>query len=464
MPLVRATTPSLAALKAVTLGAEARDHARIAEALSFYRQATDLDPGFALAWARRAVAARNLDLVEEVAPALQRAHDLRERVSQPERFYIEAHYNRLVAGNPEKAIETFRAWKQMYPGSVVPPNNLASLLSRAMGDYESALIEAREAVRLARYSSIATANLVVALMGSGRIAEARQVVAEATSRGLDDRLWHGVLLNMALFDGDQAALDREIRWASADPVAALLTARLHAAWLMAHGRLRAARRWWSDALKRAEAMGPARRVAEIRLHQAEAEALVGDPRAARVAAEALLAGDRGPGALANAAIVFGLVGDRARAGAILDDYARQTAGDPIPSLVDAPVARALAEAGLGRADQGVALLQPVARFERGMDFGLVPLGVRGIVQRAARQPSDAAAAFEQAIRLRAISPASPWVPVARLGLARALRESGDVSRSLAAYDAFLESWKDADADAPLLAVGRRERAAVAAGR
>jgi len=52
------------------------------------------------------------------------------------------------------------------------------------------------------------------------------------------------------------------------------------------------------------------------------------------------------------------------------------------------------------------------------------------------------------------------VAVARLGLARALRESGDTGRSLAAYEAFLDSLKDADPDAPLLAVARRERAAV----
>ena len=78
----------------------------------------------------------------------------------------------------------------------------------------------------------------------------------------------------------------------------------------------------------------------------------------------------------------------------------------------------------------------------------------------AKRPSDAAAAFDELIRFRVIA-LGPWMPIARLGLARALRDSGDAARSLAAYDAFLESWKDADPDAPLLIAARRERAAIA---
>ncbi|HEY3381216.1 MAG TPA: winged helix-turn-helix domain-containing protein [Vicinamibacterales bacterium] len=461
VPLVRATTPSLEALRALTLGDDHRDHARLGDAIALYRQATELDPAFALAWARRGAAARNFGLNEEAVPALRRAYELRDRVSQPERFYIEGHYYRLVAGNPLKALEVYQAWKEVYPGSPVPPTNLASIYSDTMGQYDAALIEAREAVRLARYSSLAYSNLVEACLGSGRMAEARQAIAEAMSRGIGDRFIHRHLLNLALFDGDRAALEQEIRWASGDPLTALLSLRLRASAAMAGGRLREARRLWPETLAKAGEIGPAKRVADIRTYQAEAEALVGDARAARIAVDAALAADAGTATLLSSASALALVGDSARASAILDDVSRQAAPDQTELLVWLQVAQALVESSLGHGDMASRILQPVARFERGGEFGLVPLGARGLVEFSARRSKDAAGAFEEVIRLRAVAPATPWVAFARLGLARAVRESGDTVRSLAAYDAFLESWKDADPDAPLLAVARRERAALA---
>ena len=462
VPLVRATTSSLEALKAVTLADLNRDHARLGEALTLYRQATELDPMFALAWARRGATAWTLGLREDAIPAFRRAYELRDRVSPPEGFYIRAHYYELVAGDPAKAIESCRAWQRMYPGSVVPPTNLVSILAGNMGQYEAALPEAREAMRLAPYSSLSYGNLVQVYLGLNRIAEARQAITEAASRGVSDGLIHAHLFNLALLDGDRVALAREIRWASNDPLAALATVRQRASAAMAGGRLREARQLWSEALVKAAEIGAATRVADIRLEQAEAEALLGDPRVARVAVGAGLAQDKGATTLAGSAIVLALAGDAARARTLLDEIARQAQPDLPSPQVWLPVARALVAAGLGRADEAIGILQPVACFERGSDFRFVPLGVRAIVQRSARRPADAAAAFEAVIGLRALDPASPWVAFARLGLAQALRESGDVVRSVAAFDAFLDSWKDADPDAPLLNIARRERAALAA--
>jgi len=460
VPLARATTPSLEALKALTAGDVNRDHARVGEALAFYRQATQLDPEFALAWARRGAAAVNLGLGEEAIPAFRRAYELRDRVSPPEGFYIAAHYFRNVEGDPQKTIEAYQSWKRMYPGSPVPPTNLASILAGVMGQYDAALPEGREAVRLAPYSSLAYRSLVLACRGSGRIDEAKKAVAEVARRGVDDAILHIQLLNLALIDGDRVALERETRWASNDPMAALQAARLRASAAMAGGRLSEARRLWEEALARADAIGPPRRVADVRLDQAEAEALLGNPRAARAAAEAALSVDKRAVTLVRAAMVFALAGDPARARLFLDDAARQTVPNPASLRVWFPVANALVAAGLGRADDAIGILKPVARFERGSDFGLVPLGVRALVQRSARRPSDAVAAFDELIRLRPIEPSSPWVPFAQLTLGRVLRESGDTARSLAAYDAFLDSWKDADRDAPILKVARSERAAV----
>ena len=456
VPLVRATTPSFDALVALTRGDVSRDRGRYGEALTHYRLATDLDPQFALAWARRGLMARNVDLRTEAIPALRQAFELRGRVSQPERFFIEGLYYRFVAANPDKAIETFQAWKRTYPGSAVPPNYIAATLSDEMGQYEAAVVEAREAVRLAPNTSWPYNNLVQACMGAGLLAEAKRVVAEATSRGLDDMSMHAYMLLVGEIEGNQAAIERETRWGLANPETAMLWRRLRATAAVEGGRLGEARRWWQEALDTAAGGGTARDIASVNLDRAEAEAIVGNSDAARRAAAAAISAEGGPLFLVRSAMVLGLLGDTARARAQLNDVARQASADPAPLKVWLPVGEALIAVRQDRADEALRILQPIARFEKGNDFAMIPLAARGLAALSARRPAEAVAAFDQTLRLRSLS-WGPWQVFARVGLARAYRESGDTARSLAAYDAFLESWKDADPDVPLLKVVERER-------
>ena len=470
VPIVRATTPSLEALRALSLGDLNRDHARLGDALTFYRRATELDPQFALAWARRGAAARNLGqsvgdersgAAEEPTQAFRKAYDLRDRVSEPERFYILGHYYRFVANDPDKAVETYRMWQRTYPGSSVPPTNLASLYVNTFGQFDAALPEAREAVRLAPYSSLATKMLVSAYLGTNRVPEARQALREAASRGVADLMWHSLAFQVAFGDGDEPAMLEHVRWASGDPSATVVMTQYLALAAASAGRLQEARTLWSKAASTAAQAGttPARR-AGMRLMEAETEALLGQPQRARLAAEAALALDQQAGTLRSAAIALALSGDPARAGTLVDDAARQAEPGICSTFVWLPVARALVEAGSGRPERAREMLRQAAPFERGRDFGLAPLGVRASIELAAGRSREAAATFQELLRLRAVVPTSPWVAFARLGLARALREAGDAAGSRAAYDVVLESMKKADADAPLLVAARRERAAL----
>ena len=461
VPLVRATTSSLEALKALTLGDDNRDHAHLEEALAFYRQATELDPLFALAWARRGAAAHNLDLREESFPAFRRAYELRARVTPPEAFYIAGHYYRMVAGEPEKAADAYRAWKRMYPGSVVPPTNLAGVLSAWMGQHEAALAEARESLALAPYSSVSTNVLVWAARGAGRIAEAKKVLGEAVARDADDHLIHQHMLQIALFEGDRAAVEREIqRAANGPPLGLAIVAHQRALDAMAGGRLREGRRLIAQAVAAADESGVRRRVAHVRHDEGAAEALVGDPTNARPALDAAVAVDPRPETRVFSALVFAVLGDVERTQSLLAGIQPEHL-EAETLRVWLPVARALLAAARNEAERARSELMPVRPYERGSGFSLIPLAARGIVSLGAQDFPGAAAAFEEVIRLRAIDPSSPWITYARLGLARALRDSGDAARSAAAYDAFLESWKDADADAPLLNTARRERASLA---
>jgi eukaryotic-like serine/threonine-protein kinase len=456
LPLERATTSSLDALKALTLGDRNRDQYRLAEAMALYRRATDLDPNFALAWARRGAMARNLGLRDEMTPAFRRAYELRDRVSAPERFFIEAHY--VFEEDPEKALEIYQAWGRMYPGSSTPRNNVAALLSGMLGRYDEALPEAREAVRLAPGASVGYRNLGLACLGTGRIDEARQTLAAAAKRGIANPLIAGVALNIAVLDGDRAALERETGAASGDP---LLGLRLRASVAMAEGRLREARRLWSATLEKAVELGAPSRVAEMRRYQAEAEALLGDAGAAREAVRAALASDARPLTLPSVAIVFALVGDSDRAAAVLDNLARQPAPDSAAfRRVSLPAARALVEAVRGHADKAAEVLRPVTRYARGSDYALVPLGVSAVVGLRAGRPAEAVVAFRDLIQLRPVVPESPWVAFGPLGLARALRETGDIAGSRRTYERCFEQWRDADPDLPVLLQAKREYAAL----
>jgi DNA-binding winged helix-turn-helix (wHTH) protein/tetratricopeptide (TPR) repeat protein len=462
VPLIQATTPSLDALKALSLGDDSRDHGRLDEALAFYRQATQLDPQFALAWARFGIGSANVGRPEDSLPAITRAYALADRVSPPERFYITAHYQRNVAGDIDGALETYRAWRRLYPGSLVPPTNIGNILTLVKGDYAAAVPEAEEAVRLAPLSSVAASILALAYRGAGRAQDSRELLDRLIARGVHDRIVGGLRIEAALGDGDAATIAREAQWAKGQPLAEIMLLQFRASDAVAHGRLAAARPLWAAVVERASSLGSGMRLAETELFAARALAVVGDRAAARATLDRALAADRSPWTLVQAAVVAAFLDDAARVRALLGQAEGRPVNDPAVVRMWGHVARALAAARTGEVDEALALLQPVTGVERGMMFRLIPLYVRGLAERAAGRPAEAAVTFARLTDLRAIEPTAPWVALAVLERARALREADDRAGSLAAYDAFLANWAGADADAPPLIAARREREALAA--
>lgn len=469
VPIIQGTTRSLEALKALSLGDLSRDHAELNGALVFYRRATELDPEFALAWARRGAAARNVGQsvnearfggLDEPTYSFTKAYDLRGRVSGPERFYILAHYYRFVAGDPERAVETYKTWKRMYPGSSVPPTNLAALYVNVFGQYDAALPEAQEAVRLSPYSSIATKALVLAYLGTNRAADARQALREAAGRGAADLVWHDLAFQVAFADRDAAGMEEQARWALGDAAAAAIITQQRARAASSEGRLREARQRWPEAAGAAAQSGRAAWHSAIKLAEAQTEAVLGDAPAARAAAAAAVALEQEAGTLLHAAISVAISGDVAGAGKLIEAAARHAKPGTCTNYVWRPMARALMEAGAGRREQALEILHTAAPYERGAEFGLAPMVVRASIQLAAGAGSEAAGTFREVLSLAAVAPTSPWVTYARLGLARALRDAGDIQGSRAAYDALIDWMRNGDVDAPLLVAAKRERAAL----
>src|SRR5687768_6875468 len=212
----QATTSSLDALKAYAMGNEERSKGRLRESLAFYKRAVDLDPNFAMAYARIGVHYFNQEELETSKQYTQKAHDLRNRVSERERLYIEEKYYNYVTGEFDKAVETLQTWSKLYPKDFVPHNNL-SINYKFMGRHEDALRESLEASRLSPDSTTARINVVGNFVSLGRFDEAQQAVAEIQKINPDMLYVHATLYYLAFIRGDQSVMDREIQWAKGKP-------------------------------------------------------------------------------------------------------------------------------------------------------------------------------------------------------------------------------------------------------
>ncbi|MBA2260190.1 MAG: protein kinase, partial [Acidobacteria bacterium] len=188
-PIEQATTSSLEAFKAYTLGVEQHHKGKYLEAIPLYKRATDLDPNFALAYARLAAVYVNSRQIGLAAEASQKAYDLRERVSERERLFIAANYYDDVTREVEKKIETLELWKRTYPLDFVPHNNLA-LQYNNLGQYEKAVEEAREAIGLNPNAAPAYSNLATAFVGLNRIDEAKEVIERALAQKIETTWMH----------------------------------------------------------------------------------------------------------------------------------------------------------------------------------------------------------------------------------------------------------------------------------
>jgi len=172
VPLVQETTSSLEALKAYSLGQKTLvAKGDWAAAVPLFQRAIRLDPNFAMAYAHARVDYSNLGETSLASENTKKAYELRERVSEREKFYIESHYYHYVTGDLEKARQAYELWAQTYPRDLVPPNNLGVIYEN-LGEYDKALAESREALRLAPESGASYANLVAPYLYLNRLQEA----------------------------------------------------------------------------------------------------------------------------------------------------------------------------------------------------------------------------------------------------------------------------------------------------
>ncbi|MEO8191414.1 MAG: serine/threonine-protein kinase [Acidobacteriota bacterium] len=252
-PIEQGTTTSLEAFKAFSLGVEQQLTGKHLEAIPFLRRAVEIDPNFALAYARMASIYYNSRQYDLAAEASQRAFELRGRVSERERLYISAGYYDNVTGELEKYLDTLELWKRTYPRHAPPHNNLALKYSEC-GRFAEAVEEAREAIRLNPNSASGYSLLAGAFVGLNRFDEAQEIIRQALARKLDTTAMHGTLFRIAFFQGDANTMKEQIAWVNGKPDD-YLAQRWQGEAVAFSGRLREARDWADHAFELAATRG-----------------------------------------------------------------------------------------------------------------------------------------------------------------------------------------------------------------
>ncbi|MGI8785506.1 MAG: protein kinase domain-containing protein [Acidobacteriota bacterium] len=456
-PIDQATTSSLEALKAFTLGNQQRAKGLEIEAIPFFQRAIELDPNFAIAWARIGTLLNNSGETERAAEYFKRAFELHDRVSEREKLYISGHYYSKVTGQLDKANAIYELWKRTYPRDWSPHVNLALVYHLNYGDYDRALQEAREALNLEPNHPLPYLHMGRAFMGLNRLDEARAILEKALAQKLDSSYIRETLYMIAFARNDSEAMKTHSAAAAGKPWEYVMRS-MEADAAACRGRLQQARGLYEQARQSAEQGRFSESAGNIAAIGAVTEAFFGNIRSAQAGANLALSLSRGQAAAAPAGVALAVAGSAAPAAAIADELARRFSTDTILNALRIPAIRAAIESQRGGSARAIELLRSTATFELGHFSAYVPMYLRGQAYLRQGMGKEAAAEFERILSHRGIAPTAPVYALAYVGAARAWALAGDKARSRRRYQDFLALWKDADPDIPILKEAQREYA------
>jgi tetratricopeptide (TPR) repeat protein/predicted Ser/Thr protein kinase len=470
-PPENVTTPSLEALQAYSRGYHAQMVKQdYAAAITLFQRAVGLDLNFAMAYARLGTNYGNLGEATRATENISKAYELRERVSEREKFYIVSHYEHFVTGNLEAARKTYELWAQTYPRDRGQTVNLENIYG-GLGDYDKVLATSKEVLKLNPESGSSYSDLVGGYLDVNRLDEARATAHEAQVKNLDNPTNHTFLYVIDFLQHDAAGMEREAAELMGKPgfEDAMLNAESDtAAYAGQFSKARELTRRASESAQRADEKETA---ASYEGEAAVREALVGNMSLAKQQAQAAVTLSNGRNAEAISAIALGLAGDAAQAKRLAADLARRFPEDTIVQFNYLPSIHAAIALQEGSASRAIEALVPATPYELGscgwpFTFVLYPIYLRGEAYVAAQQGSAAAAEFQKILDHPSVVMNEQIGSLAHLGMARAYAleaqsaqgADADAARAKAraAYQDFLTLWKDADPGIPVLIAARAE--------
>jgi eukaryotic-like serine/threonine-protein kinase len=452
-PLAQATTSSLEALKAYTLGRDLGRKGKDTEAVPFLKRAVELDPNFASAYASLAVIHSNIGDGQLSVGYAERAFELRGRTSESEKFFISNIYYSFATGEIDKSTEVLELWKQTYPRDFRPVNNLSTIYA-SMGQYDNAAEEAGEAIRLDPKVAVPYGNLARYFLCLNRFDEARAIFEQAVEKKLDPYL-HADFYALAFVQGDEATMQREVDWAKGKPFEGVLFFhRAHAAAFS--GQRRKSQELFRRSAEINDQYGLKEFAAWGQSDYALLNAAFGDCQQMKGGIVNALNFARNPEALIRSALALAQCGETSRAQSLADEPVKRYPKDTILNNVWRPMIQAALEINRGNTEQAIQLLQVARRFEMGQGAWAWPAYVRGLAYLRGGAGADAMAEFQKIIDHRGLVATSALYPLAHLGVARAAALTGDTAKSRKAYQDFFALWKDADPDIPILQQAKQE--------
>jgi serine/threonine protein kinase/tetratricopeptide (TPR) repeat protein len=458
-PLEHATTSSLEALKEFSIGQQLHLKLEDTEAIPHLKKATELDPNFSLAHATLGVAYSNNVENKAADESLTKAFTLRDRATERERFYIEAHYYGEVRGDIEKTIASYEQWIRMYPRDSVPLDNIC-LHYFSVGEYDKALSAARTALQIDPNDRYAYDRMGVSYLAQNRIEEAKAIAEEAAAKKLDSMATHQTLFVVAYLRGDEATMWKQVdiaRGTGDEPFFLGMWANAQAA----GGKRKVASASFRDAEASAKRFQMHEFGAAIRAGWGMRQAAYGDCVGARAAVKESLQKMPNGRNRVFAAYALAQCGDEAAAQKLMEAVVKELPNDSLIREENLPVVQAYNLIHRGNPSAAVEALEGSRKYEKGGTLGR-PIGhvpyARGLAFLSMKDGDKAIEEFRKILDFRGRGALGGLAPLSQLGVARAYAIKGDAAKARTAYQDFLAMWKDADTDLPVLMQAKAEYA------
>ncbi|HXH65592.1 MAG TPA: tetratricopeptide repeat protein, partial [Candidatus Limnocylindrales bacterium] len=424
----------------------------------------ELDSRFAMAHSGLAVSYYNLNQMGKASEEVRQAYEAGDRQTYREHLNIATLYYDLAQGDIQKAIEGYKEYIRAYPRDDVAMGNLSSEYF-VIGDYTEAAKYAESALKIDPDSAAWYENYSTALLALSRPDEAEKVLQEAFRRKLDDPALHANLYAVAFAKSDSALMQRELAWAEGKPNGedSLLAAQSDTEAYF--GRLQKAREYTRRAVESAKRAELPESAAVWEVEAGMREAMFGYPGEAKHHAEAALQlAPDSKDVRALAALVFARLGDETKARKIMDDLRALYVSNMVIQKAWLPVVQAQVKLQKKQYADAIHSLEAVTPYEKGQltgnlsDSCMIPAFLRGEAELGAGNARQALAEFQKFSTNAGIVGSCWSAPLAKLGAARAEALSSEASRTRAAYAKFLNLWKGADAELPVLKQAKTEAA------
>lgn len=461
VPLSEATTPSFEAVTAFAQGTDAWNQRGEAAALPFFQKATEIDPNFAMAYARLGTVYGNMGETQRANEAMRQAYDRRDRVTEWERFYIVSHYYGFVTGEVDKEMQTYEEWAKAYPHDMAWTINL-SVDYAFTGQYQKAIDLQRRAIRETPGLSPSYGNLAQLFLAIDDPDEASAVLEQATNLNLHDVNIQLDQYELAFYRKDKQTMSSLLEGASRFPGVEDTLLAQQAATEDSGGRTKAGIKYSNLAARIATQNGAPETSANWLAGEALRQAELGQiQNARRLEAEALAdpKAARGSDVEELVALASSESGAILQARSILHQLSSARPFDTLIQSYWVPVVRARIAYAEGEYKLAVQLLNGTDPY----DLGVFTPGqcmdaayARGQAFLADRQPMAAEVEFKKIIEHRGLVLNCPTSTLAQLGLARSLAQAGEVPASEMAYQDLFALCKDSDPDFALLKQARIE--------